>query len=145
MGGEGRGKLQLSFSIKVLGCFLWEMSQLLETAGKKNTVDQETGNLSCTECKFLLLLKIILVFCYWTTCCLLQGKKNLNIAFLWTIHGYGQLYAKELNKSLKLYCISLFFCFLLSRTNVCWSLTKWTKTVNAKSGSVNYHLVLADT
>lgn len=28
--GERRGKLQLSFSIKVLGCFLWEMSQLLD-------------------------------------------------------------------------------------------------------------------
>lgn len=30
-GGERRRKLQLSFSIKVLGCFLQEMSQLLDT------------------------------------------------------------------------------------------------------------------
>lgn len=76
---KGRGKLQLSSSTKVLVCFLWEMSQLLDTVfnvpqhseaagytlwGKKNTVKWETGNLSCTERFVLLLLKIIPVFYY---------------------------------------------------------------------------------
>lgn len=59
-------------SIKVLGGFLWEISQLLGTIfngpqhfeaegytlwEKKNTAEQETGNLSNSECFFFLLLE----------------------------------------------------------------------------------------
>lgn len=77
--GGGSRKLQLSFSIKVLSCFFWEISQLLDRVfnvpqhfetegyalwGKKNTFECKTGNLSCTECFFLLLLKIISAFYY---------------------------------------------------------------------------------
>lgn len=72
--GGKEGKITAVFLHKGFGCFLREMSQLLDTVfnapqhfeatEKKNTVDQETGNLSCTECEFLLLLKIILIFYY---------------------------------------------------------------------------------
>lgn len=73
-GGGVGWKSQLSFSIKVLVCFLQKMSQLLdtvfnvpqhfETAGSKILLIREMETFLALNARLLLLLKIILFLYY---------------------------------------------------------------------------------